>query len=581
MNKKIFYPLLILPLLVIAAYVFIRISLSSGTKEEAKKGSSEIGMTSVSAGSNLDLRPLLVSKLQELIKAGSNGLYTFSLDSLLIDVTQSKVTIFNAALNYDSKALQELKAKGEAPTDVFRIKLNNLHIEGLNVDEVVNKKRIDLHTIRIENPFIELYHKEPAGKPKDQRTLYQRLMKDKNHISVKKILLKGGTLVSFNQSKKNTVTRLNQVYLFLSNVLIDSSTQFNKNRFLFSKAAHLTSKNFVQETEDKLYLFKIGALSVTSPNNTLTATNVSLDPKYDKKAFQSRIPAMKEHYKLRLSRLTGNGIEWGSLLNKEKLIGKNMVLEDGQLDVYLDRSLPPPPSKLGNYPHQLLMKIPIPVFFPDLTVKNLALSYEELNPKSGRSGKVVIDRINMTVSNLTNMSAPIKANPYTRIMASGLFMRQVPLNTVFHFDLSSYMKGKFRAEVKMEAMEGSQLNSIAEPLGLFKIDKGKISGLKATITGDDQKGRGAVQLLYDGLNISLLKKNENKKGTLKEKEILGFMANRLMIKNANPAKGKSIRTEEAYFKRDPKAGFFNLIWKTILVGMLKTIGAPSKMAKKK
>jgi hypothetical protein len=580
-NKRIFYSLLILSLIIIGTYLFIRIGLSSGKKEEQEKGSSGKELPSVSAESDLDLRPLLVAKLQELIKMGSNGLYSFTLDSLVIDVTQSRVTLFNAALNYDSKALRLLETMGEAPPDVFRIKLNNLHIEGINVDEVLNQKRVDLQLVRINNPYIQLFHKQPTRNPKHKRTLYQQLMKDKNHISVKRILVKGGTLMSYDLSKKNAVTKLNEVHLSLSNILIDSSTQYKKKRFLFSEKAELITKNFVQETKDKLYFFKIGTVSVTTPNNILTATNVSLDPKYDKKTFQNRIPSMKEHYQLKIARLRGKGIEWGNLLNQQKLMGENIVLEDGQLDVYLDRSLPPPSSKLGSFPHQLMMKIPIPVYFPDMTVKNLSLSYEEMNPKSGKSGKVMMDKINMTVSNITNLPDRIKTNPYTEVKASGLFMQQVPLNTVFRFDLSRYKEGSFSSEVKIDTVEGSRLNSMAEPLGLFKIDKGKINGLKATVAGDEQKARGDVQLLYDGLNISLLKKNENKSGALKEKEILGFVANRLMIKNENPDKGKSTRTAEAFFERDPKAGFFNLIWKTILVGMLKTIGAPSKIAKKK
>jgi hypothetical protein len=56
----------------------------------------------------------------------------------------------------------------------------------------------------------------------------------------------------------------------------------------------------------------------------------------------------------------------------------------------------------------------------------------------------------------------------------------------------------------------------------------------------------------------------------------------LVVKNDNAwwLTGKT-RTKDAYFQRDPQSGFMNLVWKTAFVGLLKSIGAPAKMAEKK
>jgi len=51
----------------------------------------------------------------------------------------------------------------------------------------------------------------------------------------------------------------------------------------------------------------------------------------------------------------------------------------------------------------------------------------------------------------------------------------------------------------------------------------------------------------------------------------------LVLKDENPSKDGSIRKADAFFIRQ-HGTFFNLIWKTTFTGILKTIGAPEKIA---
>jgi hypothetical protein len=68
---------------------------------------------------------------------------------------------------------------------------------------------------------------------------------------------------------------------------------------------------------------------------------------------------------------------------------------------------------------------------------------------------------------------------------------------------------------------------------------------------------------------------------LDKKDVTSFVANLFVLKKDNPKEGEAPRTAQAQFNRDPNGGFMMLVWKTILVGVLKTIGAPEKIAYKK
>ena len=81
---------------------------------------------------------------------------------------------------------------------------------------------------------------------------------------------------------------------------------------------------------------------------------------------------------------------------------------------------------------------------------------------------------------------------------------------------------------------------------------------------------------YSDLHITPLKKDKEEKGKLKSKSFTSFFANAVLIKNEN-SPGKNFRSPVFMVTRDHHANFFNLIWTSVLTGILKTIGIPVKL----
>src|SRR4051812_8305964 len=69
--------------------------------------------------SPVDINTLIISKLQQLVKDGSEGLYQLVIEQLKPDITSSQVDIIKAKLVPDSAALHKLDAAQKAPDDVF------------------------------------------------------------------------------------------------------------------------------------------------------------------------------------------------------------------------------------------------------------------------------------------------------------------------------------------------------------------------------------------------------------------------------------------------------------------------------
>lgn len=565
----------------IAAYFFVRFYLQADIRNSREKS----GTTSVSTGnpdSTLDLRPLFIAKIQQLVKQGSKGLYNISINSMEVNLLQSRVILQNVQLMHDTIVLAALDSSKQAPDDVFKASFDTLKINGINLDDILARKTIDFKEIQITGPTIEVYHSRRPYNPRksvDSLTLFDRIMKDMNSIAIGKLVIQKGTFISHNLASKNKKTRLNDVELQFTDILIDSSTENANDRFLFARQASLSTKNYTTKTKDDAYLFKIGELTIQVPQQTMTIHNLSLASRYTKQQFQQKLTHQKEQYNFSVPKMTIRKFDWWAFMHEDRFEADELSMHDAILKIYLDRSLPRPKSKMGNFLPQLIMKLPVQVSIASMHTRNLDFTYQEYNPRSTQTGSFHFDHVNLDITDITNIPLHMKKKKQTFVTGTARF-KKVPVKTRFAFDLLNYKTGRFSSSFSTGGFEGNIMNDIAEPLGLLKIEKGTVKEFNINMQGDERQASGKLLILYNNLKISLYKKEPAERG-LDKRGVIGFIANTFVIKDDNPTKNKGVRNPLASFQRDPQAGFFNLVWKTALNGILKTVGANPKLAEKK
>ncbi|MGZ3937720.1 MAG: hypothetical protein ACXVLT_03280 [Flavisolibacter sp.] len=574
--KKISVIFLIIGVLVVSAYVYVRQSLATPgfNPPPAKQAAST---PTKPPESPLDLKPKLVAKLQQLVKQGSNGLYNLFIHEVQPDILNSTVTITKASLVPDTAAMRKLEQSGSLPGQVFKIETDAIRIDGLGIKDILSKDVIDLKSISIVRPTIDVYSQKSGSSNQSHQTLYQRLMDQMKHIGIGKLVIENGTLITHDPGTSKS-TRFNDIAVKLSDIVIDSTTQFDKNRFLFARDADLTLKNYSVPTSDNLYMFKVGTIAIKATKQLMVAKNVSLMPNYSKSEFQKHIQVQKERYDISIPEIAFTNTDWWNLVNNKQLQASSAEIGKVGVSIYLDRRKPLGKTDMKGFPDQLLMKAPIKLNIQKLKIDDLDLAYEEFNQASNQLGKLTVTGIQATVDNMTNLPGAIKRNPITTVSATGSFMNSAPAELKLVFDLSRYQTGAFTAELNArKGFDGPMVNPIAEPLGLFMVKRGRLKELLSQVQGDNHQATGNVTMLYDDLHITPLKKDAQNPGELKKKSVTSLVANAFVLKDENPSKDGEVRKEDASFTRN-SGTFFNLIWKTTLVGILKTIGAPTRLA---
>ena len=571
MRKKLVIIGAILFLLIVGGYLYIRFGYlkAKDFKPDTSKQKSII-----------DLRPAIIAKLQQFVKDGSNGLYILSIEKTEPHVLSSKLDVLNASIRIDTAAMLHLDSLKLLPDDIFTFHFSTVHVDGIGIDDLLSKDRIEIKGINITNPVINVFHAKrlynaDERKSNDTLSLYQKLKGQMKKIAIGKINIINGTFINHDMAKKSKDTKFNDVSILINDLLIDSTTEHDRSRFLFAKHATLRTKNYSIPTSDNMYFFKAGDISISADQHTVTALDVELKPRYNRQEFENKLSFKKDMYHFAFKKVILNDVDWMAMINNEKLVSKRAEISGGSFSDFIDRSKPRTPSKMNNFPSQLLLRMPFKVSVNRLDVHDVNVIYEEHNPLSDQNGIAYFDNVNGTVNHISNMPAEIKLHPVMDFSGTALFMHHVPMTTKFSFDLSKYRTGNFSVDITMDTLDNTTINKVSEPLGLFTVKTGQMQHAKGHLEGNNFRTSGNINMQYNNLHITPLKKDKEEKGKLKKKTVTSLFANILFVKNENP-KGKELRQPNFTVERDQFTTFFNLIWKTVLTGILKTIGIPVK-----
>ncbi len=518
-----------------------------------------------------DFEPLIKAKLQQVVKEASDSLYILNLDKIEIDVVGSKIKVHNAELLIDSTRLTQLLAEGTAPVDVYKISLFDLQIDGFNIADLLDKKNINLSALNIKNPTVEIYH--PVNKRdtiiNDTTTLYSRIQKSLGHFSLQDLSISNMNFIYHNVAEeKEKLTTFSNVSMHFNNIEIDSTTQFDTTRFLYAKQANIYIPGYTFRTPDSMYFLKADTLILHAAQKSIDAAGLVLRPRYSKQDFGKHLKFYKDRYDIKFKTASFNNIDWYKLFLGEGFMAKHAEFNNGSMEVYADKNIPPSTkSKIGNFPHQLLARLDMPVDIDTILIKNFEFTYRELNIKTQQTGAVIWTDISGQLTNVTNVPEKIAADKIVKVAAKSKLFNAGNFSAVFEFDMTKTKDGDFTLDINLGPMDGTVINPASKTLGLFEVNSLSIKKIDAHIIANSYKARSSVLFVYDDLKITALKKQEESK-KLKKKKLVSFFANTFIINKSNTM--NDARPEYVTYQRDPQRSFFSLIWKSLLKGITNT-----------
>lgn len=515
-------------------------------------------------------KPLLSTKLKAGVAEASNQLYHIDFKDVHLNLISGNAVLDSITLSPDTNVYNQLKLQKKAPTHLFRIKLAHLKLSRVGILGAYFNKKIKMNAIVLDHPSIDMiYHKVAKREAKkDDRTLYQQLSKSIRSIRIGSIRIVDADFDYYNGTKK--LNAIEHLTVNVRDVLIDSLADQDSTRVFYAKDMGFALNGYQSVTKDKMYTLKLDTLEGSISKKTLKIRGLKVIPRYPDLAFSRMYKEQKDRYDLNFKAINLSGIDFVGLNNDGELHVKKLELGPAKVGVFMNRELPPPNFDKGrNYPHVAIKRLPIQTLVDTLQINQVDVAYTEYNPQAQERGTVRLENLGGRILNVTNDSTRLLTHGHALANLTTYVMGKGKMNVKIDFDLNA-ADAAFDYTGTVGPFNLQVLNPLSKSLGLIEIESGQVQKVDFAVHANVRRSSGNMHFYYTDLKVKLLKKDDE--GQKKEKGLLSFLANTLLIKNDNPSKGEAGRTAKIAYERVPQASFFNLMWKSIFTGMRETAG---------
>lgn len=519
-------------------------------------------------------QPLLKEKLTATVNKGSSGLYKLSFKT-------AKVNLFGGGLNLDSliiepneRVFDSLKKVNKAPRFLVKVNAKQFKLYGLGYLKALFKREIKINDLLLSKPSIIVRHNEEginSDTAQLKKSLYQVISNEIKLLHIKRITLAEADFKYFEEKlQRGAIHKVKKIKLILTDFLVDSLAENDVSTVFYSKNINYDFSQISTKTKDGMYNLEIDSLKGDLENKRINVIGLKLNPIYNEMEFSRKYSVQKDRYDLKFDAIEVKELDYVSLFRKNKILINSLKLSDAKVNVFLNRSIPPPKIDKGkNFPHLILKRLKYHTTIDTVLIKNIDVAYTEYSGETNRKGTFYLSNLNGRILNVTNDAKRITINNKASANLNAKIMGSGNLNVKIDFHLDDDL-GRFDYSGSIGKFDLKELNELSSNLGMVKVKSGLVNSLQFNATGNWTKGVGTLTFLYKDLKIELLK-NEDRR--LKSKGFLTFLANQILIKSDNPTlKNDEIRKGKIDFNRPPTASFFNLLWKSVFTGIRETVG---------
>jgi hypothetical protein len=520
-------------------------------------------------------KPLLTEKITEGVRNGSKGLYTIKFEDIHLNLITGSATLDRVSLIPDTGTYNSLRANKLAPANLFELKLEKLNINRVGILTAYFKKKVELNSIILDHPSINILHFDVPKKPdtvKEDKTLYEQTSKTLKSIHVKAIKVVDADLDYLNGETGKALNSVKHLDITVSDFLVDSLSQYDTTRFYNTKDISFVLKGYKSTGKDKMYTTKVDTITGSATEKNIRVVGVQLIPLHPDLAFSRMYKYGKDRYDLKFDQIKFTGVDFVKLNAEGIFHADALSIGPAKVNIFVNRELPAPPGldKFKNFPHVALKRLPIPATIDTLKLRDLDVAYTEYNPMSLKRGTVYFQNFGGNVYNLSNDSLQLRKNNHAIAKLHAMVMKTSRIDITMDLNLTA-KDAAFTYKGSVAPMDMMVLNTVAKNMGLVQIESGKMQKTTFDIRANRNGSSGTVVFLYSNLKVKLLKDSELGEPP-KKKGLLSFIANTVLIKDDNPTKNDPARIANVTFERTPAASFFNLLWKGIFMGMRETIG---------
>jgi hypothetical protein len=520
-------------------------------------------------------KPIITERIKETIYTSTEGLYLIDFDHVRVNFISGRMTIKNIRFAPDTLVYNKMKLLGTAPKHLYKVAIAELVLKRIQPWKIYLDRNLEMNSLEIEHASLELSFtdlKNTKTHLEDQRSAYQRLAPYLNSVKIANIIFKNSDLKYIDHSSKTKKpVVLKGLYIKISDLLIDSASQYDRSRLYYTKDIYAELFGHHAMTIDKNYSIQIKEFRASTAGGYARLSGLKIIPRFREMEFSKRFKFQKDRIAMNLEDVQLNNLDFDLLNRERRLSASSLVLKKANFSIFLNRELPDSIRNKGlNFPQLALQRFLLNTKIDTLLLNDSRVDYSEYNPASRRKGTLTFSQINGSILNVTNDSLSLVKNKFSDVKLTSLLMDRGRLDVAMRLNLTDPY-ASFDYSGSLGNIDANILNSAIRPLSLIEINSGFIEKMIFSGRGSLKGVSGQLTCYYKDLKIKLLEMSDQS-SRLKRMGIASIYANILIIKDDNPLPGTPVRSANFSYRRPLYSSFFNMIWKGFASALLETIG---------
>ena len=517
-----------------------------------------------------DVRATLEHKISEL----TNGFYRLEIDRMQIALYERNIHVKGITLKPDSAMFARLQKHDSLPDHYADIYIASLRFQGTHF--VWNKKMrsFSLDKILVDSPDVKLV-KTPEkerhdSSKKSPKTLHQVISGILDEINVSDITISNGALrYLVAQNNGDTLSYVLKNLNFHAEQFNVDSLSDKSNKLFYCENISFQVENLDHVLPGKAYTLSFRKINLDVRDSALVMDKMELIPNHSKYEFSYKVENHSDWTTTTIEGIECSGVNFDALLNNKSLIMRKMQLKNADHTSFKNRKIIVEPCYKPLL-FEYLQHASTHINIKEIAIKNGNITYEELPKEKNVTGKIYFTEINGRFRNFTNnIHAP---NQHVTFNTTAKLMGEGKMNVTFIFPVNPH-NDHFEFRGTVQKMDLKTLNAIFEPLANAKLESGMLNSFEFDMQASSHSATVDMTFLYNSLHVAIL----HEKNDEFVKWGLASTAANLLIKSNNPDKEDALpRTATTAVERNPERSMFDYIWKSILPGLVETIGISEK-----
>lgn len=450
--------------------------------------------------------------------------------------------------------ITDLKVAHPNKADVF---IPEIFFRGFDVQQMLLDHTVSMDSMIIHKPSVSLAWQQVGGTDLHTPALHIR------HVAIDEANL---DLYYPNLPQQDSIA-LSNMALIIKELAYEPN---QKATTQIARSLVFSGEDFHYRLDDSLYIFHVGRYTYTHPKMELTLEDVALQPTYNRGEFQTKIDYQQDWLDITLDKLQLSGFQLDSLINNRKLLASRLLLVHLLLDTHRDKRLPRKAGEYQSLPQTWLKLLPFGLNLDTVTIAQSKITHSEFSEEGEYPGTLFFNDLDIQLLNVSNLTSSDTSGQWMKMHGSGTLMKSGNFILDVNFDLNS-PQDRFTMEGTVGNMDLTEMNAFLENTAFVQVKGGINKLLKFNVDANEDYAIGKMVFFYDNLKITILnEKNTESKGL--GNTIKSLFANTFVVNTRNPH-FIFVREGNIFYERDKSKSVFNYWAKSILSGVVSSIGA--------